>query len=229
MNLHAALWFITGLSAGMTAAWLPWARLMRYIALPAVQAVTWPACGALIVMLSALSVSAMRVHGGPGAALLAATSTGAGVSRRPEVSSGTADSSGAGASTGATIDVSVKPAVVNGTAHGAARLNAMLEKLERRLRGGSADPNDWELLAQAYAYLGRADDASKARQRHIVAAAAMLADADNQLPHIFAAPDEDSADSADTADAAVSAGGAVGADSANVVSRTGESDDAARQ
>lgn len=69
----------------------------------------------------------------------------------------------------------------------------MLATLERRLRGGSADPSDWDLLGEAYEYLGRADDASNARQRHIVAAAAMLADADYPLPQILAALQADGA------------------------------------
>ena len=170
MHLLAISWFVAGVSAGLVAVWLPWGRMLRYCAQPSVQAITWPRCGALIVLLSALSLSAWRARSDSGRAPLAGASSSAAVSSVAAVSSD------------APIGASVEAGAVSGKAHGAASLEAMLAKLERRLRGGSIDPNDWELLAQTYAYLGRADDASNARLRHIVAAAAMLADTDNQLP-----------------------------------------------
>jgi cytochrome c-type biogenesis protein CcmH/NrfG len=176
MHLHTALWFAAGLSLGLAAGWMPWGRLLRYRAQPAVQAVTWPVCGALIVLLPALSLSAWRARSDPGHASQAGASTGRQASH------------GAGVAGGAPIGGSVPAAADRGKAHGTASLDAMLGKLERRVRGGSIDPNDCELLAQTYAYLGRADDASDARLRHVVAAAAMLADTDSQIPQILGQP-----------------------------------------
>lgn len=203
MHLHAVGWFAAGLSAGLAAGWLPWARLVRYCGRPALQGVIWPACGALIVMLSDLSLSAWRAHHEPGVAPLADEPAGASAAAASgsETSTGAGISTGAGPTPGASIGDSIgvsiratgQPAAVNDNAHGAASLDAMLATLERQLRGGSTDPSEWELLAQAYAYFGRADDASNARQRHIVAAAAMLADADYPLPQVLASLQADGA------------------------------------
>jgi hypothetical protein len=192
MNLHVSLWFAAGLSVGLAAGWLPWAGLRQFVAQPVIQVFTWPACGALIVMLSAQGMSAWRAHANPGGAWLAGASPGSAV----------LTDSGAvtGASIGARMGASVQPGGVDGKDNAAGSLDPMLAKLEQRLRGGSIDPNDWELLAQTYSYLGRVDDASNARERQIVAAAAMLADADDQGPQILAALDADGADGADGAD-----------------------------
>jgi cytochrome c-type biogenesis protein CcmH len=72
-------------------------------------------------------------------------------------------------------------------AHGGGTMDAMLARLEDRLRDGSGTAGDWDLLAQTYDYLGRKADAGNARQRHLVASASMPVKGDEQWPLILAA------------------------------------------
>ena len=51
----------------------------------------------------------------------------------------------------------------------AGSLEDAVAKLEARAAGGGASDSDWTLLAQSYEFLGRADDAARARQ-HVAAA-----------------------------------------------------------
>ena len=56
----------------------------------------------------------------------------------------------------------------------AGSLEDAVAKLEARVAGGGASDSDWTLLAQSYEFLGRADDAARARQ-HVAAAPAAAA------------------------------------------------------
>jgi tetratricopeptide (TPR) repeat protein len=86
--------------------------------------------------------------------------------------------------------------------HGGDSLEAMLVKLEDRLRGGSGTAADWEMLAQTYDYLGRATDASNARHSHKVSPVAAVAIDNEQWPLVLAALGANSASIGATAEEA---------------------------
>jgi cytochrome c-type biogenesis protein CcmH/NrfG len=68
-----------------------------------------------------------------------------------------------------------RPAADGGKA-AAGSMNAAIDSLRARLAKGSGGPDDWELLAKSYEFIGRPDDARQARAHQLPAAEASAAE-----------------------------------------------------
>jgi cytochrome c-type biogenesis protein CcmH/NrfG len=152
-----ASWFVAGLLVALAVNVIMRGWLSRSGVARAIRTLRWPAVAALI-----LAVPVLLLY------------TWLGGSRH----NGT-DPIAAASVTAASAD--------GGPVHGGGTLDAMLTRLEGRLRDGNGSAADWDLLAQTYDYLGRKADAGNARQRHVVASATMPIKADEQWPLILAA------------------------------------------
>jgi cytochrome c-type biogenesis protein CcmH len=145
-----ALWFLAGLFTAVALTALIWPWIAEAVHWAARPARKWVAIGVLMVAVTACLWGAWQP----------------GVDRS--------------ASAPADIAIPTASSAAGASGHGGDSLQAALMKLEARLRSGSGTAADWGLLAQTYAYLGRASDAENARSHHVVAAAP-AADAPNAL------------------------------------------------
>lgn len=142
MSLRDVILFTAGLLTALALAFAAQRWRPQSVSRLAIRALKWPIFGALTLAGAALILYGWR---------------------------GNADESSApSASAASASPLGSETAVV----HGGGSLDAMLARLEARLRGGSGTETDWELLAQTYDYVGRKADASNARTRHEVASAA---------------------------------------------------------
>jgi cytochrome c-type biogenesis protein CcmH/NrfG len=81
----------------------------------------------------------------------------------------------------------------NGNA-AAGSMNAAIDSLRARLAQGSGSPDDWELLAKSYDFIGRPDDAQQARAHRLPAApspatGAAVNDSDSAAPVAALSPE----------------------------------------
>ena len=179
MTARDVSWFVAGLLLALAVSFIMRGWLSRIGARPAIRALRWPAVAVLILAVPVLLLYAWP--GGPG-------QNGAGPAATAAVTAGSAE---------------------HGPVHGGGTLDAMLARLEARLRDGNGTAADWELLAQTYDYLGRKADAGNTRQRHVVASTTMPIKAGEQWPLILAALAADHPDS--TTPAATAPAGVVAA------------------
>jgi len=166
----AYLWFLAGILFALACLvlLLPWLR-------------TIPGLGSLPVApwqagIGALSIIAALV------AVYCAYGTGASASR-PRVSAASesiGNAGDAGRSMNSLIGAAdaLRTAVGSSTESGATNaaqksnagsMNAAIASLQARLAKGGGSADDWELLAKSYDFLGRPDEASKARARQLPA------------------------------------------------------------
>lgn len=145
MDVRDALWFAAGLLTALTASFVLQPWLPQIGRPLAMRTLKWSALGVLIVAVPVLILYIWR---------------------------GNSDR----ISTASVADVSpTNLPTATDEGHGPDSLDAMLARLERRLRSGGGTAADWELLAQTYDFLGRTADASTARNRHEVASATAAA------------------------------------------------------
>jgi hypothetical protein len=148
----APLWFLAGVlcTLALIVLLLPWLRTIP--GLNSLPQLPWPLGIAALVVL-ALAAVAYHIGGGPEAATDKAADAGSSASAWTDVAralqAGTAaPDSGAGAA---------------GAAKPAAPMSAAVASLEARLANGGGSPDDWELLAKSYEFMGRPADAAQAR------------------------------------------------------------------
>lgn len=169
----ALFWFLTGVLAAMAAlvVSMPWLRRNpRYASLPALP---WPAGASVLVLLVAvLALSRWLGHadrpGSPLAAAPAATAPAA----KFTLPSGMGGSPAAGSAAGLADDAGAMGGAKGGgmssaAGSGAGSMESAIASLETRLAKGGGSADDWELLAKSYEFLGRPDDAAKARAHQL--------------------------------------------------------------
>jgi hypothetical protein len=146
-------WFFAGVLCTLACIllMLPWLRTMpRLNTLPAI----W-AAGICVLMAALLGSYRWLGHPDPSAATSPASPNTAG-----------APSAFASAA-GAFADATRTPGPPTPAASGAASMSSAIASLEKRLAKGTGTADDWELLAKSYEFLGRPDDAGKARARQL--------------------------------------------------------------
>lgn len=185
----AILWFLSGMliTLACVVMLLPWLRTMpRLAALP--KSFGQAGIAAAVMLLAVVGLH--RWHGHP---QLAGQTSGMPASngfRDALMMSNNAKSAGPASSGGATS--SAPPA-------NAGSMNAAIASLEARLAKGGGSADDWELLAKSFEFLGRPDDAAKARARQLPPLPPDAAEAPG-MPPALAAPSAGAA----AGDAAVS-------------------------
>jgi hypothetical protein len=169
-------WFLAGVLTTLASLVVvsPWLRTMpRLGGLPAAP---WQASvGAVVIVVVMLGSYRWFEHPDLGTqpAATAPTSTGP----APTNTSNVADNTGAfgtaakvfGDATGASTMASGAPGSAAGSATkaGAGSMDSAIAALEARLAKGGGTPDDWELLAKSFEFLGRPADAAKARAKQL--------------------------------------------------------------
>jgi hypothetical protein len=160
----ALFWFLAGILSTLASLilLLPWLRkLPRLGALPSL---TWQAgVGAGLMIAAVLGLYSWFGHsdsvtqssaGNPTAALPASSPTSSGAFADAINQSGNLSSA-------APKPASLAPKAAAGS------MGSAIASLEGRLAKGGGSADDWELLAKSYEFLGRPQDASKARARQL--------------------------------------------------------------
>lgn len=152
----ALFWFLTGVLTAIVALvlLLPWLRRNpRFAALPALP---WPAAAAALALLVVvLALPRWLGH---------SDRAGEPVSAAPAAKFTLPPSGGSGAIGGSAVG----PAGASGAAgNSAGSMENAIASLESRLAKGGGSAGDWELLAKSYEFLGRPDDAAKARAHQL--------------------------------------------------------------
>jgi hypothetical protein len=153
----AIFWFLAGMLITMACMimLLPWLRTIpRLAALP--KNFGQAAIGAGVILLAVVGVHRWLGHAEPaaGPAGLAASNGFKDAVTMSNTASSTA-SAGPAANAG------------SAPASGAGSMNAAIASLEARLAKGGGSADDWELLAKSFEFLGRPQDAGKARARQL--------------------------------------------------------------
>jgi hypothetical protein len=153
----AIFWFLTGMLITLACAvmLMPWLRTIPRLA-------TMPkdfgqaAIGAGVIVLAVVGLRLWLGNPGPaaGPAGLAASNG----FKNAVMMSNNASSSG---SAGPAANAGSAPSANAGS------MNAAIASLEARLAKGGGGADDWELLAKSFEFLGRPDDARKARARQL--------------------------------------------------------------
>jgi len=158
MSTPGAFWYLLGALSGVAAAFL-------LIPLLRQSSLSLPKRAALAIGAALLpAVAAFAFYSKTGSPALAGTPVAA-VAPAPAGHPAMAASEGGGK---------------------AGSLEEAVAKLEARVAGGGASDSDWTLLAQSYEFLGRTDDAARARQ-HVAAAPSAAAPSTRALTAAAAA------------------------------------------
>ena len=162
------LWFLAGIFFAMACLilLLPWLRTIP--GLSSLPVAPWQA-GLVALATIAITVALYTVYG-PAATVsqprtaTAAGSIGATSNPNRSMSSliGAADALRTDSSISSDTAAMSAPQKAN-----AGSMNAAIASLQARLAKGGGSADDWELLAKSYEFLGRPDDAGKARARHL--------------------------------------------------------------
>ena len=146
------LWFLLGMltTVAILCVLLPWLRTIpSFQSLPTLP---WQApLAALLVLVAAVAMYRWLGH--------------------PELAASTAATSGATLPAGGAAASSPAPASSPAAANS---MQTALASLEGRIAADGGSDGDWELLAKSYEFLGRPDDAAKARS-HVLARASAAA------------------------------------------------------
>lgn len=155
----SAFWFLAGMLAMLAVmlVLLPWLRTIpRLEGLPSVP---WQLPLISLVLIGGALAMYSRI-GRPD--LVAAQSAA------PKMPTSNVAAMSGGDTRGASANA---PAGANANAP-AGSMNAAIASLQARLAKGTGSPDDWELLAKSYEFIGRPDDAAKARAHQLGSMAA---------------------------------------------------------
>lgn len=167
------LWIAAGISLALACLTLllPWLRTVP--GLGSLPALPWQA-GAVALVIVAVDLAAYAMHGTP-ASVTRPVSAAPGSIGNPAVESpgsmnsliSAADALRAGGGAPAIGAGSPMGGAAAGTANSAGSMTAAIASLQARLAKGGGSAEDWELLAKSYEFIGRPEDASKARARQL--------------------------------------------------------------
>ncbi len=148
-------WFVAGVLATLSLIVLltPWLRRLSWFA--AVPALGWPAAGGALVVLAAVFAAPHWLHAPPPKPMAGAGGFGDAVKALN------------GLSKPASANTAAAPQPDAGAKGNAGSMDAAISSLEARLAKGGGTPDDWELLAKSFEFLGRPEDAAKARAHQI--------------------------------------------------------------
>jgi hypothetical protein len=159
----ALFWFLAGILSTLASLilLLPWLRkIPRLGALPSLP---WQAgVGAGVMMAAVLGLYHWFGHSDSVTQSSAGNQTAALPASNPASSSAFADAIN---QSGNLASAAPKPATLPKAAAGS--MGSAIASLEGRLAKGGGSADDWELLAKSYEFLGRPQDASKARARQL--------------------------------------------------------------
>jgi len=139
----ALFWFLAGMltAAAAFVVILPWLRTIP--GLQALPAVPWPV--PIVAIVAVVAVLALFHRWG-----------------RPELSGQPAAPTAAPVGVESVRGAAVGPDGKSGAA--ASSMSSAIASLEARLAKGRGTPDDWELLAKSYEFVGRPEDAARARE-----------------------------------------------------------------